>query len=119
MNYPDNKKEKTKSFPFAPENKSIPKQNYNDYMNKIKHMNYTKARILICDWSDKKNFLFHYGMLKVYVGHGKVVDKFHEITSFKQSKWAEKYINFNTQNEQRLKMILKKTSSNTQKRILW
>ena len=26
-----------------------------------------------------------------------VIDKVHEIISFKQSKWLEKYINFNTQ----------------------
>ena len=26
-----------------------------------------------------------------------IVDKVHEIISFKQNKWLEKYINFNTQ----------------------
>ena len=26
-----------------------------------------------------------------------IVEKLHEIISFKQSKWLEKYINFNTQ----------------------
>ena len=35
-------------------------------------------------------------MLKFYVRHGMVVDKIHEIISSKQSKWLEKYINFNT-----------------------
>ena len=36
-------------------------------------------------------------MLKFYVRHGMIVDKVHEIISFKQSKWLETYINFNTQ----------------------
>ena len=36
-------------------------------------------------------------MLKFYIRHGMIVDKVHEIISFKQSKWLEKYINFNTQ----------------------
>ena len=36
-------------------------------------------------------------MLKFYVRHGIIVDKIHEINSFKQCKWLEKYINFNTQ----------------------
>ena len=36
-------------------------------------------------------------MLKFYVGHGMVVDKVHEIISFRQSKLLEKYIIFNTQ----------------------
>ena len=52
---------------------------------------------LICDWSDKKNYLIHYRMLKFYIRHGMIVDKVHEIISFKQSQWLEKYIIFNTQ----------------------
>ena len=52
---------------------------------------------MICDWSDKKNYLIHYRMLKFYVRNGKIVDKVHDIISFKQSKWLEKYINFNAQ----------------------
>ena len=52
---------------------------------------------MICDWSNKKNCLVHYRMLKFYNRHGMVVDKVHEIISFKQNKWLEKYMNFNTQ----------------------
>ena len=36
-------------------------------------------------------------MLKFYVRHGMVVDKVHEIVSFRQSKLLEKYITFNTE----------------------
>ena len=36
-------------------------------------------------------------MLKLYIGHGMVLDKVHDIISVEQSKWLEKYINFNTQ----------------------
>ena len=36
-------------------------------------------------------------MLKIYVRHGMIVDKVHQIISYKQSKWLEKYTNFNTQ----------------------
>ena len=52
---------------------------------------------MLCDWTDKKNYLVHYRMLKFYVRHGMTVEKIHEVKSFKQSKWLEKYINFNTQ----------------------
>ena len=112
LRYPDNIKEKTKNFAFCPENKVIHIDKYNDYMKKIKPKNYIKAKKLICDWTDKKNFLFHYRMLKLDVRHGMVVDEIHEIFSFTQSKWFEKYKIFNSQNETRLKMILKKTSIN-------
>ena len=97
LTYPDNMKQKTKNFPFAPENKKINPDTFNDYMKKIKPDNYTPTKKLICDWSDKKNYLVHYRMLKFYIRHGMVVDKVHVVISFKQSKWLEKYINFNTQ----------------------
>ena len=69
----------------------------------IKPKNYTKAKKLICDWTDKKNCLFHHRMLKFYVRHGTVVEKIHEKISFKQSKWLEKFISFNTQKENKAK----------------
>ena len=51
-------------------------------------------------------------MLNFYVRHGMIVDKIHEITSFKQSKWLEKYINFLLhKKETRLKMILKRINN--------
>ena len=36
-------------------------------------------------------------MLKFYVRHGMIVDKIHNIISFRQSNWLEKYKSFNTQ----------------------
>ena len=66
-------------------------------MKKIKPKNYAKSETLICDWTDEKKYLIHYRMLKFYVRHGMIVEKIHEITSFKQNKWLECYISFNTQ----------------------
>ena len=42
LKYPDNIKEKTKNFPFCPENKIIHKEKYNDYTKKIKPKNYKR-----------------------------------------------------------------------------
>ena len=42
-------------------------------------------------------------MLKFYVRHGMIVEKIHEIISFKQSKWLESYIRFNTQKRNKAK----------------
>ena len=52
---------------------------------------------MICDFSNKKNYLTHYRMLKFYIRHGMIVAKVHNIISFKQSRWLAKYISFNTQ----------------------
>ena len=103
LKYPDNIKEKTENFPFCPENKKIDPDKYNDYMKMIKPKNYTKSKKLICDWTDKKKYLIHYRMLKFYVRHGTIVVKIHEIISFKQSKWLESYVSFNTQKRNKAK----------------
>ena len=97
LKYPDNIKQKTKNLPFAPVNKKVNPDNFNDHMKSIKPDTYIQSSKLICDWSDKKNYLVHYRMLKFYIRHGMIVDKVHTVISFKQSRWLEKYINFNTQ----------------------
>ena len=55
-------------------------------MKEIKPDIYIQNKKLICDWSDKKNYLIHYRSLKFYVRHGMIVDKVHEMISFKQSR---------------------------------
>ena len=58
---------------------------------------------MICDWSEKKNHLVHYRMLKFYIRYGLIVDKVHSVISFKQSRWLEKNISFNTQKRNKAK----------------
>ena len=84
--YPDNIKKKTKNFPFAPVNKKINPDDFNDYMKEIRPDTYVQPSKLICDWSDKKYYLVHYRMLKFYVRHGMIVDKILNIISFRQSR---------------------------------
>ena len=47
-------------------------------------------------------------MLKFYVRHGMIVVKIHEIISFKQSRWLECYISFNTQKRNKAKTEFEK-----------
>ena len=84
-------------------NKKINPDYFSDYMKEIIPDTYTQNKKLICDLSDKKNYLIHYRMVKFYVRHGMVVGKVHEIISFRQSRWLEKYINFNTQKRNKAK----------------
>ena len=65
--------------------------------------NYVSHKKLICDWTDKTNYLIHYRMLKFYVRHGLKFNKVHSVISFKQSKWLEKYVDFNTQKRNQAK----------------
>ena len=97
LEYPHNIRQKTRYFPFASENKSISKDDFSPYMKSIMPKNYVSHKKLICDWTDKRNYLFHYRMLKFYTRHGMKIKQVHRVISFKQSKWLEKYIDFNTQ----------------------
>ena len=72
-------------------------------MKKIQPKNYTKSKKLISDWTEKKKYLIHLRMIKFYVRHGMVVEKIHDIISFKQSKWLESYFSFNTQKRNKAK----------------
>ena len=56
---------------------------------------------MICEWSDRKTYLIHYRMLKLYARHGIIVDKVHSVISLKQSKWLKRYIYFITQKRNR------------------
>ena len=103
LKYPDNIKEKTKHFPFAPVNKKLNPDDFSEYMKEDKPNTYTQTKKLICDWSDKKNYLVHYRMLKFYIRHGMTVDKDHSVISYKQSKWLEKKISFNTEKRNKAK----------------
>ena len=51
-------------------------------------------------------------MLIVSIKHGMVVDKVHEVILFKQSKWLEKYMNFNAQKRNWAKIDFEKASTN-------
>ena len=47
LKFSDNIKEKTKKFPFAPENIIIHKDRYTDFLKKIKPKNFTKVKKLL------------------------------------------------------------------------
>ena len=77
-------------------------------MKKVKQDSYAKCKKIICDLTDKKKYLVHYRRLKFHVRHGMIVEKVHEVISFKKNKWLEKYINFNTQKQNRTKNVFEK-----------
>ena len=92
-------KEKTKHFPFCPENKVSPQDKLSNSMNETKPKHYIQNKKLICDWTDKKRYVTQYRIIKFYVKHGMIVDKFHGIISFKQSMWLEKDIRYYSKKE--------------------
>ena len=53
-------------------------------MNALKPINYTPWKKFIFDWTDKETCSFQGRVLKIYVRHGMIVDKTHELMSFQQ-----------------------------------
>ena len=108
LKYLDNIKERTIYFTFAPVNRNFIPDDFIDHMKEIMPNAYTQTKKLICDCSDKKNYLIQYRILKFYVRLGSIVDKVDTVVSFKQSNWLEKYINFNTQKRNNAKKDFEK-----------
>ena len=77
-------------------------------MNEMKSKTYTQSKKLICDCTNKKNYLTHYTMLKFYVEHGMVVEKVLEINPFKRNKWFDKSKSFNIQKRNKDKIGFEK-----------
>ena len=77
-------------------------------MKQIKPKNYVSHKKLIFEWTDKKKCFIHYSMLKFHVRHGMIVERIHEIISFKQSEWLEIDFNFNTKKRNKPKKKFEK-----------
>ena len=95
--YPDNIKYKSTNFPFCPENKSINPDNYTEYMKEHEPKPHRPTNKLMCDQTNKEDYIVHYRNLKFYLRMGMIISKVHRIVSFDQSPWLEKYIDYNTQ----------------------
>ena len=59
-------------------------------MNETKPSIYAPHQKIIFNCTEQKNYLLHYGILKLYVKQGMIVDKVQEIISFSQCIWLEK-----------------------------
>ena len=88
---------KTKNFPLCPENINSPQDKFKKRKKVLKPVEITQNRKLICDWTVKKNYLILFKMLKFCIKNEMVVNQVDEVISFRQSKWLEKFINFDTQ----------------------
>ena len=92
LEYPSNVHEKTKYFPFLPEQKTVKIEDFSPYMTTNKPKKYKPTEKLIMDQTNKERYFLHYRDLKFYLRHGIKIIKVHTIYKFKQSPWLVKYI---------------------------
>ena len=93
--YPNSLHDAHNGLPLAPDKKINQQSWLSDYAESF-GVKPSKTAKLIETLLDKKNYVCHYGNLKVYVKHCRVVDRLHRVCEFKQSKWLGVYIEKNT-----------------------
>lgn len=97
LEYPDSIKFKSRNLAFCPEHKTVTDDELSNYQKRIKPQNSVNTEKLMVTQENKYNYVVHYRMLKFYLRQGMILKKVHRYISFSQSKWLEKYIDFNTQ----------------------
>ena len=93
-----------------PKELAIPYDMLSDYCKKIAdkyEIDVGDMTKLIPNLDNKTNYELHYKNL-VFVFRNEIT-KTHRVVKFKQSDWIKKYIHFNTEKEQMLLIVLKKT----------
>ena len=82
VSYPAKLHELHNDMPFLPESRTPPG---------------SKFKKLIAHLGEKRKYVVHYVALKQAIQHGLRVTKIHRAIRFRQSRWLQSYIDFNTQ----------------------
>lgn len=120
---PESTQDFTYDYPLFPENKKIEDSQLSKYQNdllyaykmqeikinnsdltteeideKIKDMKSLRLKTnkLVIDMSDKKNYVIHGGLLKLYLQLGAKLKSINKIISYDQEAWLKTFIDFNT-----------------------
>ena len=108
--YPDNIKHKSKNFSFCPENKAFNPDNFTEYMKEHVPNPFRPTSKLICDQTNKEDYIVHYRNLKFYIRMGMIISKVQRIVSFHQSPWLANYIDYSTEKRAQVDSDFKKDS---------
>ena len=112
LEYPDELHELHNNYPIAPEKLAVSYDMLSNYCKKIADEYEIKVggiKSFITSLGNKTNYVVCYRYLQLYFSLGMKLTKIHRVLKFKQSYWMKKYIDFNTEKEKMLSMILKKT----------
>ena len=115
LEYPDELHALHNDYPLAPEKFSISYDMLSDYCKKVAKkcgIKVDDVQKLIPNLDSKINYVLHYRNLQLCLSLGMKLTKIHRVLRFKQSDEMKKYINFNTEKEQMLLIVLKKTFLN-------
>ena len=73
-------------------------------------MTVNNTKKLVCNLSDKKNYIVHINVLKQALDHGLKLRKVYRVIEFEQEAWLKEYIDVNTELRKKATNDLKRTS---------
>ena len=113
LEYPKELHELHKDYPLASEKLAVTNDMLSKYCKEIVDKYNTKVgdiKNLIPNLGNKTKYVVHYRNLQLYLSLGMKVTQIYRVLKSKQSDLMNKYIEFNTDKEWVLLMILKKIS---------
>ena len=99
LEYPKELHDLHNDYPCAPEKIKVTDDMLSDYCREIKDkFNLSSGNVnkLIPTLNDKKNYVLHEEILKLYLSLGLKLKKVHRVLEFDEKPWLKPYIDFNT-----------------------
>ena len=112
LEYPQELNKLHNDYPLAAEKLKVNKEMLSPYCKMIREkygISIGQVSKLIPTLADKKNYVLHYQNLQLYLSLGLKLKKGHRVLGFDQSPWLKRYIDFNTQAYECIRIGLKKT----------
>jgi hypothetical protein len=106
LEYPNELHDTHNDYPLCPENKLVEERMLSPYQKQMmKELGITKdtCKKLLCDLTDKYNYIIHYRYLKLCIQLGLKLKKVHKVLSFNQTPFLKDYIMKNTNERQKAK----------------
>ena len=103
LNYPVHLHDDHRDFPLAPTKEIVQDEWLGEYQLELKEQHRlpsSNVKKLLQTLFDKKNYVLHYKLLKLYVSLGLIVAKVHRVLQFKQANWLAPYITLNSNKRQ-------------------
>src|SRR5438477_2138183 len=111
--YPANIHDKTSNLPLAPEVCEVTEDMLAEYFHRlVSRKNLARQPLstnpdrfrtctkLLATCNDKKEYVVHFRVLKTYLKHGLIIDRFRRVIKFRQSPIFREYIDYNTKRSQ-------------------
>ena len=111
LEYPEELHDLHNDYPCAPEKIKVTDDMLSDYCREIKDkFNLSSGNVskLIPNLMDKKNYVIHEELLKLYLSLGLKLKKIHRVLEFNEKPWLKEYIDCNTEKRTHAKNAFEK-----------